>query len=75
MITRSLEEILEECLSAYLEGRRGIDESLSLYPSLADELEPLLRTAAQNLFNIGTKTDVEHPIGFIKNDDIQSAHL
>ena len=35
----------------------------------------LFRTAAQNLFDIGTKTDVEHPISFIKNDDIQSVHL
>lgn len=42
-----LEEIFEECLSAYLEGRRSIEESLSLYPSLAKEVEPLLRTAAE----------------------------
>lgn len=46
MRERKLEEILEECLAAYLEGRRTIDESLSLYPSLADRLEPILRTAA-----------------------------
>ncbi len=44
---RKLEEIFEECLSALLEGRRSIEESLSLYPSLADELEPLLRAAAE----------------------------
>jgi hypothetical protein len=43
---RKFEEILEECLSAHLEGRRSFEESLSLYPSLAAELEPLLRTAA-----------------------------
>ena len=42
---RRFEEILEECLSAQLEGRRSVEESLSLYPSLALELEPLLRTA------------------------------
>ncbi|MBI2913708.1 MAG: hypothetical protein HYY03_07300, partial [Chloroflexi bacterium] len=41
------EEIFEECLSAHLEGRRTIEESLSLYPRLAAELEPLLRTAAE----------------------------
>lgn len=43
---RRFEEILEECLSAQLEGRRSVEESLSLYPSVALELEPLLRTAA-----------------------------
>lgn len=43
---RKFEEILEECLSAHLEGRRSLQESLSLYPSMAAELEPLLRTAA-----------------------------
>jgi len=43
---RRFEEILEECLSAQLEGRRSIEESLSLYPSMARELEPLLRTAS-----------------------------
>jgi hypothetical protein len=42
-----LEEVFEECLSAYVEGRRSIAESLSLYPGLAARLEPLLRTAAQ----------------------------
>ena len=43
---RRFEEILEECLSAQFEGRRSVEESLSLYPSLVPELEPLLRTAA-----------------------------
>ena len=43
---RRFEEILEECLSAQLEGRRSVEESLSLYPSLSPELAPLLRTAA-----------------------------
>lgn len=46
MSTRRLEEILEECVSAYLDGRRSIEESLSLYPSVSRDLEPLLRTAA-----------------------------
>lgn len=45
MSTRRLEEILEECLSAYLDGRRSVEESLSLYPSHASDLGPLLRTA------------------------------
>lgn len=39
------EEILEECLSALLEGRRSIEESLSLYPAWRGYLEPLLRSA------------------------------
>ncbi len=46
MKARRFDEVLEECLTAQLEGRRTIEESLSLYPSLADELEPLLRAAA-----------------------------
>ncbi len=53
MRRRRLEEILEECLSAHLEGRRSIEESLSLYPSLARELEPLLRTAAEVAAELG----------------------
>ncbi|MEE8369136.1 MAG: hypothetical protein V3S00_00040 [Dehalococcoidia bacterium] len=43
MASRTLEEILEECLSAYRDGRRGLEESLSLYPGMAEELESLLR--------------------------------
>ncbi len=39
------EEIFEECLSALLEGRRSIEESLSLYPAWRGRLEPLLRAA------------------------------
>lgn len=46
MKARRFEEVLEECLAAQLEGRRTIEESLSLYPWLASELEPLLRAAA-----------------------------
>ena len=42
-----LKEILEECVSAVLEGRRTIDDCLSLYPQLAPEIEPLLRTATE----------------------------
>jgi len=47
MKARRLEEVLDECLSACLEGRRTIEESLSLYPALRPDLEPLLRTAAE----------------------------
>jgi len=41
------EDIFEECLSALLEGRRSIEESLSLYPAWRARLEPLLRAAEQ----------------------------
>jgi len=60
MSTRRLEEILEECLSAYLEGRRSIAESLSLYPSVADQLEPLLRTATSISANFGDYVPPQH---------------
>ena len=43
---KRFEEILEECLTAQLEGRRSVEQSLSQYPSMAPALEPLLRTAA-----------------------------
>lgn len=46
MKRRQFEEILDECVSAYLSGRRSVEHSLSLYPSIARELEPLLRAAA-----------------------------
>jgi len=41
------EDIFEECLSALLEGRRSIEESLSLYPAWRGRLEPLLRAAEE----------------------------
>src|SRR2546427_7769990 len=47
MRKRKFEAVLEECLQAQLESRRTLEESLSLYPSLATQLEPLLRAAAQ----------------------------
>jgi hypothetical protein len=47
MKRKEFEEILEECLTAHLEGWRSIEDSLSLYPEAAPELEPLLRSAAQ----------------------------
>jgi hypothetical protein len=46
MRQRRFEEVLDECISAYLEGRRSVEDSLSLYPSEARRLEPLLRAAA-----------------------------
>ena len=47
MKAKRLDEVLDECLSAYLERRRTIEESLSLYPDLRTELEPLLSTALE----------------------------
>src|SRR3972149_11359888 len=44
MSANRLDGVLEECVSASLEGRRSVEDSLSLYPSLASELAPLLRT-------------------------------
>lgn len=41
------EDIFEECLSALLEGRRSIEESLSRYPAWRGRLEPLLRAAEE----------------------------
>jgi hypothetical protein len=40
-------EILEECLETVLQGRRTVNECLSLYPRFARELEPLLTTALE----------------------------
>jgi len=60
MSTRRLEEILEECVSAYLEGRRSIEESLSLYPAFAAQLEPLLRTAAGVNYTFGSYSPPAH---------------
>jgi hypothetical protein len=42
-----LREILEECLTAVFERRRTVEDCLSLYPNIASELEPLLRTAVE----------------------------
>ena len=41
------EDIFEECLSALLEGRRSIKESLSLYPAWRGRLESLLRAGEE----------------------------
>lgn len=60
------EEILEECLSALLEGRRTIEESLSLYPAWRGRLEPLLRAAEETAaaFN-------EDPPPYVKERGLQ----
>jgi hypothetical protein len=44
MRVKRLDEILEECIAAGFAGR-SVEESLALYPAVAGELEPLLRTA------------------------------
>jgi hypothetical protein len=45
MRVKRLDEILEECIAARLEQGRSVEELLALYPAVAAELEPLLRTA------------------------------
>jgi hypothetical protein len=60
MNARRLEEIFEECVSAYLEGRRSIPESLQLYPAYAAELAPLLQTAVQLNDSFGKITPPAH---------------
>jgi hypothetical protein len=47
MRPQRLEEVLEECLNAYLDGRRSVEQSLVLYPAFATDLEPLLLTATR----------------------------
>ncbi|MEX0682980.1 MAG: hypothetical protein WD904_10250 [Dehalococcoidia bacterium] len=44
---KRLDQILEECIDAGISGRRSVEQSLALYPAVAVELEPLLRTALQ----------------------------
>jgi hypothetical protein len=60
MSARRLEEILEECLSAYLDGRRSVEESLSLYPFYASELEPMLRTATSINYTLNSYSPPAH---------------
>jgi hypothetical protein len=45
MRVKRLDEILEECVAAGLQDGRSVEASLALYPEVAGELEPLLRTA------------------------------
>ncbi|MBI3161869.1 MAG: hypothetical protein HYZ23_05140 [Chloroflexi bacterium] len=44
-MNRKLEETLETCLADIREGRATLNECLSRYPDLADELVPLLRVS------------------------------
>ncbi len=60
------EEIFEECLSALLEGRRSIEESLFLYPAWRGRLEPLLRAAEE----IAAGLDVATP-PYVKERGLQ----
>lgn len=47
MKMRRLDEILEECLTAYLDQGRSVEESLQLHSAYRGQLEPLLRTALE----------------------------
>jgi hypothetical protein len=75
MKKRRLEEVLDECLSAYLDGRRSIDESLSLYPALRSELEPLLRTAVRLADNLGASAPAPHIVERGREHFLQSADI
>ena len=65
--------MLDECLAAYLEGRRSIEESLSLYPSLRSELEPLLRTAAALADELQGPTPAPHLLARGRERFLESA--
>src|SRR3990172_10640431 len=60
------EEIFEECLSALLEGRRSIEQSLSLYPAWRGRLEPLLRAAEE----VSAGLDATPPL-YVKDHGLQ----
>ncbi|HLB26794.1 MAG TPA: hypothetical protein VJN32_04040 [Dehalococcoidia bacterium] len=61
------DDIFEECLSALLEGRRSIEESLSLYPAWRGRLEPLLRAAEE--ISVGLETT---PPLYVKERGLQA---
>lgn len=44
---RRFEDILDECIASVTEGRRTVEECLTLYPQWAARLEPLLRLGAE----------------------------
>ena len=75
MKARRLDEVLDECLSAYLEGRRSLDESLSLYPSLREELEPLLRTAIEVADTFGESSAPDHIEDRVRQEFLTSASV
>jgi len=75
MKARRLDEVLDECLSAYLEGRRSLDESLSLYPSLREELQPLLRTAIEVADTFGESSAPDHIEDRVRQEFLTSASV
>jgi len=75
MKARRLEEVLDESLSAYLDGRRTIEESLSLYPSLRPHLEPLLRTAAELADNVSRSSPAPQVVRRGRERFLESAQI
>lgn len=75
MKARRLEEVLDECLSAYLAGRRTVEESLSLYPDLRSRLEPLLRTATELADKFGNTTPAPHLVDRGRERFLESAQI
>src|SRR5437899_12853789 len=60
MKARRLDAVTDECPAAYLEGRRSVDVSRSLYPALRHELEPLLWTAVEVAGTSNQRSPPEH---------------
>jgi hypothetical protein len=75
MKARRLEEVLDECLSAYLDGRRTVEESLSLYPDLRPRLEPLLRTATELADRFGQSAPPPHIVERGRQRFLESADI
>jgi hypothetical protein len=75
MKARRLEEVLDECLSAYLDGRRTVEESLSLYPDLRPRLEPLLRTATELADRFGQSAPAPHVVERGRQRFLESADI
>ena len=53
------DNIFNECLELMLSGEAGVNECLARYPEQADELRPLLETAAQTLAAADMKPSLE----------------
>jgi len=75
MKARRLEEVLDECLAAHLDGRRTIEESLSLYPSLRPHLEPLLRTGAELADKFSQSSPAPHRVKRGRERFLERAHI
>ena len=67
-------EIFEECLTAVLDGRRTVEDCLSLYPAIASELEPLLRTSLEVSDAFQAETPSWHVQERIRNRVLAAAH-